>query len=138
MTPSSTSPDVAERSRADWRTRSAGEANRQWYIWRSQHGPADRLPPDFEVELKEAFAAGFPAGARWSFVESAKLAPAIASMADFVDWLRSAGTAPSLDLEEVRTAWLAVKEWIGPPRSREHRGALEEMDVLLGLHEERG
>lgn len=44
---------------------------------------------------------------------------------------------PAVWLEEVRRAWLAVKEWIGPYASVEQRNAIDELETLIGVYEER-
>ena len=70
-------------------TRAHEHANNAWQAWQTTSGVRDTYPPDMLLELHEAFSAGFLRGARWSFAESAKLAPAIETLSDFLDWLRS-------------------------------------------------
>lgn len=128
--------DLAAAARSDWRTTAAEAANQRWYVHRAKNPPPPDYPRDMELENKECYGAGFADGARWSFVESSKLAPAMASLADFVDWLRSAGTSPQVDLEEVRAAWRAVKHVIYSGVSSDLVDEFDAMDILLGLHSE--
>jgi hypothetical protein len=73
----------------DLRVKGHEAANNAWEVYRATNVIRDTYPPDMVLELHEAFTAGFTRGARWSFAESAKLAPAIAALSDFLDWLRS-------------------------------------------------
>lgn len=64
-------------------------ANQAWHIWRTENAPRGDYPSDMELELREAFCAGFGRGARYAVVETSKLSTALASLDEFLSWLRA-------------------------------------------------
>jgi hypothetical protein len=72
----------------------ATAANKQWHIWRAENAPRGDYPSDMELELSLAFKAGFSQGARFAVVQTSKLSNALASLDDFLSWLRAASNDP--------------------------------------------
>lgn len=110
-----------------WIVDAGNQAERSWYAYRARHALPNDFPRDMELEFKETFCAGFGTGARWSMAASSKLSGALATLSDFLDWLRHTDDAPTLDLEEVRTAWRRIKDG--------ECDAIVAFDELLGLHD---
>jgi hypothetical protein len=69
----------------------ADAANTAWYVWAAEHAPRGDYPPEMNLELHEAFCAGFGRGARFAVIQTSKLSNALASLDDFLSWLRAAG-----------------------------------------------
>lgn len=122
-----------------WAADCAAAANRAWHIYRARNPAPPDYPLDMEYENRECYTTGYAegdrAGATRAMVLGSKIAPAIASLDEFIHWLREPHGA-QVDVDELRRAWLLVKEWIGPVASAEHRNAIEELDIQLGVHED--
>lgn len=65
----------------DWRTDGPTAASRAFHAWRARQSG--------ERSVQDGFGAGFADGSRWTVVTTGNLAPSIASLIDFVQWLRS-------------------------------------------------